>query len=224
MTINSQSNAELFKELLDFSTQGDKLHADAEDLSHHIKLHKDHWGFTSWHAGTVSFNPSHIVEQSEKLMNENLNDWINGLNTTVRPKKFESLNNVILLQGIKESIDRDIGVVSTDIDYCSIGTSSTAESESQTDLQSEFTDTAYARRQFSVNGSRARVNQTMKLGMLWDDTFFDSVPVTIREAGVHWHLSDTLKCHARVVSTDFVLDSGDLFVVQINELQENGTL
>ena len=221
MTINDVA---LYKQLVDFTTQSDKLHAQAEGMSHHVKLNTDSWGFTSWHAGTVSFNPSHIVEQSEKLLNENLNDLINGLNTTVRPKKFESLNNVILLQGIKESIDRDIGAVSTALDYNSIGTSSTAESESQTDLTTEFTDTAYARRQFSVNGSRTRVNQTMKLGMLWDDTFFDSVPVTIRESGVHWHLSDASKCHARVVSTDFVLDSGDLFVVQINELQENGTL
>lgn len=224
MINNSQSDQELFKELLDFSTQGDKLHSDAEDLSHHIKLHKDHWGFTSWHAGTVSLNPSHIVEQNEKLMNENLNDLINGLNTTVRPKKFESLNNVILLQGIKESIDRDIGAVSTELDWSSLGTSATAESESQTDLQAEFTDTAYARRVFSTAGSRNRVNQTMKLGILWDDTSFDSLPVTIRESGVHWHLSDASKCHARVVSTDFVLDAGDLFVVQVNELQENGTL
>ena len=64
----------------------------------------------------------------------------------------------------------------------------------------------------------------MKLGMLWDESSFDSVPVTIREAGVFWHLSASLNCHGRVVSTDFVLDSGDLFVVQINELQENGTL
>jgi hypothetical protein len=64
----------------------------------------------------------------------------------------------------------------------------------------------------------------MKLGMLWDSSDFDSVPVTIRESGVHWHLTDASKCHARVVSTDFSLDTGDLFVVQINELQENGTL
>ena len=220
----NQTELELFKELMDFTTQGEKLHETAGDLSHHVKLHKDHWGFTSWHAGSVSLNPSQIVEQNEKLMSENLNDLINGLNTTTRPKKFESLNNVILLQGIKESIDRDIGTVSTSLDYSSIGFSSTAEAESQTDLQSEFTDTAYARKQFSTQGSRSRVNQTMKLGMLWDDTVFDSVPVTIKESGVHWALTGTTKCHARVVSTDFVLDAGDLFVVQINELQENGTL
>jgi hypothetical protein len=64
----------------------------------------------------------------------------------------------------------------------------------------------------------------MKLGMLWDDSSFDSTPRTIKESGVHWAVSGTTKCHARVVSTDFVLDAGDLFVVQINELQENGTL
>jgi len=220
----TQTDSELLYELNNFNMQGEFLKAEAEDLSHHIKLHKDHWGFSSWHAGSVSFNPSQIVEQTEKLLSENLNDVINGLNTTTRPKKFESLNNVILLQGIKESIDRDIGAVSTELNWSSIGTSATSESESQTDLQTEFTDSAYARKVFSTGGSRNRVNQTMKLGMLWDDTSFDSVPVTIREAGVHWHLSGASKCHARVVSTDFVLDAGDLFVVQINELQENGTL
>lgn len=219
-----QTNSELLHELQNFNMQGEFLRSEAEELSHHIKLHKDHWGFTSWHAGSITFNPTRVVEQSEQIMKENLNDLESGLNTTVRPKKFESLNNVILLQGIKESIDRDIGTASTSLDYSSIGTSSTAEAESQTDLQSEFADTAYARKQFSTQGSRSRVNQTMKLGMLWDDTVFDSTPKTIKESGVHWAVTGSLKCHARVVSTDFVLDAGDLFVVQINELQENGTL
>ena len=220
----TQTDSELLYELNNFNMQGEFLKAEAEDLSHHIKLHKDHWGFSSWHAGSVSFNPSQIVEQTEKLLSENLNDVINGLNTTTRPKKFESLNNVILLQGIKESIDRDIGAVSTSLDYCSLGSSSTSEAESQTDLQAEFSDTAYSRKRFSTTGTRDRVSQTMKLGMMWDDSSFDATPRTIREAGVHWASTGTAKCHARVVSTDFVLDAGDLFVVQINELQENGTL
>ena len=219
-----QSESELLHELQNFNMQGELLRSEAEDLSHHIKLHKDHWGFTSWHAGSITFNPTRVVEQSEQIMKENLNDLESGLNTTVRPKKFESLNNVILLQGIKESIDRDIGAVSTQLNWNSLGSNSTAEAESQTDLQAEFTDTAYSRKVFSSAGSRSRVNQTMKLGMLWTGTDFDALPRTIKESGVHWALTGTTKCHARVVSTDFVLDSGDLFVVQINELQENGTL
>jgi hypothetical protein len=219
-----QTESELMRELQNFNMQGEFLRSEAEDLSHHIKLHKDHWGFTSWHAGSITFNPTRVVEQSEQIMKENLNDLESGLNTTVRPKKFESLNNVILLQGIKESIDRDIGAVSTELNWNSLGSNSTAEAESQTDLQAEFTDTAYTRKVFSTAGSRTRTNQTMKLGMLWTGTDFDALPRTIKESGVHWHLSDSSKCHARVVSTDFVLDAGDLFVVQINELQENGTL
>ena len=219
-----QTEANLLVNLLDYTGQRKIIQEQAKELSHHIKMSKDSWSFTSWKTGSISFNPSHIVEENEKLITENLNDLVNGLNTTIRPKKFESLNNVILLQGIKESIDRDIGVSSTSLDWNSLGTSSTAESESQTDLVTEFTDTAYARKVFSTVGSRSRNNQTMKLGMLWTSSSFDSVPVTVREAGVHWHLTDASKCHARVVSTDFVLDSGDLFVVQINELQENGTL
>lgn len=219
-----QSEQELLLQLLDYESQSDKLHETAEDLSHHIKLHKDSWSFTSWNSGSITFNPSHIVEENEKLITENLNDLVNGLNTTIRPKKFESMNNVILVQGIKESIDRDIGVASTVLNFSSIGSSATAEAESQTDLITEFTDTAYARKVFSTSGSRLRNNVTMKLGMLWDEDSFDATPRTIRESGVHWHLSDSAKCHARVVSSDFALDSGDLFVVQINELSENGTL
>jgi hypothetical protein len=201
-----------------------ELHETAEGLSHHIKINSDSWGFTLWNSKDVSFNPTNIVQENEKLLLEVQSDLINNRITTARPKKFEAMDNVILLQGIKESIDRDIGAVSTQLDYCSIGSSSTSEAESQTDLQSEFTDTAYSRKRFSTVGSRSRVNQTMKLGMLWDDSSFDATPRTIKEAGVNWASTGTLKCHARVVSTDFVLDAGDLFVVQINELQENGTL
>jgi|TARA_R110002074_G_scaffold344668_1_gene515044 hypothetical protein len=200
------------------------LHETAQGLSHHIKINADSWGFTLWNGNDVSFNPTNIVQENERLLLEVQNDLLNNRITTARPKKFESMDNVILLQGIKESIDRDIGAVSSELDYCSVGSNSTAEAESQTDLQTEFTDTAYARKRFSTQGSRSRVNQTMKLGMLWDDSSFDATPRTIKEAGVHWAVTGTTKCHARVVSTDFVLDAGDLFVVQINELQENGTL
>lgn len=200
------------------------LHETAQGLSHHIKINADSWGFTLWNGNDVSFNPTNIVQENERLLLEVQNDLLNNRITTARPKKFESMDNVILLQGIKESIDRDIGSVSSELDYCSVGSNSTAEAESQTDLQTEFTDTAYARKRFSTVGSRSRVNQTMKLGMLWDDSSFDATPRTIKEAGVHWAVTGTTKCHARVVSTDFVLDAGDLFVVQINELQENGTL
>ena len=219
-----QLESELKTELEKYFTVHEALKRTASNLSHHVKLHEDLWGFTMWKGDEVSFNPRNIVLENELLLAENYNDLINNRCTTFRPSKFEANDNVILLQGIKESIDRDIGAVSTNLDYNSLGTSATAESESQTDLQAEFTDTAYDRRQFSVNGSRVRVNQTMKLGMLWDSDNFDTLPVTIRESGVHWHLSSASKCHARVVSTDFSLDIGDLFVAQINELQENGVL
>ena len=219
-----QTELELLANLTNHIKAPEKLKDLASDQSRHIKLNKNIWNFTSWNAGTVTFNPNNIIAENDKLLQENYNDLINGLNTTIRPKKFEPNDNVILTQGMSESIDRDLGLVSTKLDWCSIGTLATAEAESQTDLATEFTDTAYARKVFSTAGSSGRTNQTLKLGMLWDDTSFDAVPVTIREAGVHWHLTSASKCHARVVSTDFVLDAGDLFVVQINELQENGTL
>ncbi len=212
---------------MDYATfmnaEGD-LHREALKCSVHVKLKKNVWGFTLWKKGDVSIKRSDVINQNDKLLQEWASDMENNTNKAVAPKKFEGNDNVILLQGIKESIDRDIGAASTTLNWSSLGTSSTAESESQTDLQSEFSDGNYARLVFGTVGQRARVNQTMKMGMLWDDTSFDSTPVSIKEAGVHWHLSDSSKCHARVVSTTFSLDAGDLFVVQINELQENGTL
>lgn len=223
MVVNQAYNDTVSNIYKYFSSTND-IKSDAKELSHHLKLHKDYWGMTLWKKGAVNFDRNNVIDQNEKLLLEVLEDRINMTNKSPIPEKFIVKNNVILLQGIRESIDRDIGAVSTELDYSSIGTSATAEAESQTDLQAEFGDAAYARLQFSVSGSRSRVNQTMKLGMLWDDSSFDSTPVTIREAGAHWHVSDASKCHARVVSTDFVLDAGDLFVVQINELQENGTL
>ena len=217
-----QSTADLMQNINTYMNMENSIKEVAKGLDHHTKIHKDYWGFTLWDEEVVANKD--LVNKNEKLLLENYNDFLNNSNKTIRPKKMECLLNVITTAGMAESIDRDIGVVSTTLNWNSIGTSSTAEAESQTDLVAEFTDTAYARQVFSTAGTRSRVNQPMKLGMLWNDTFFDTVPVTIKEAGVHWHLSDAAKCHARVVSTDFPLDSGDLFVVQINELQENGTL
>ena len=214
------------KNIYQYFEAENSLKSKAEGLSHHVKLHNDIWGFTMWDSKDISFNGAKTCDLNDKLLVENMEDFINKTNKSPRPIKMETNYNVILTQGMSESIDRDIGASSTSIDYMSLGTSSTSESESQTDLQSEFTDTAYARLQLSVatGGQRKRVNQTMRCGMLWDDTNFDSVPVTIREAGLHWHLSDSSKCHARVASTDFIMDTGNLFVAQMNELQENGTL
>lgn len=220
-----QSMSDLYRNLFEYKNMENSIKSDASELSHHIKLHKDYWGLTKWDSNNVQFrNPRNIVHDNEKLLSELMSDYINHTNKSPIPEKFIVTNNVILLQGINESIDRDIGVSSSSLNFSSLGTSATAELESQTDLIAEFTDTAYTRKQFSTAGVRSRTNQTMKVGMLWDDTDFDSVPVTIREAGIHWDVSAALKCHARVVSTDFSLDAGDLFVVQINELQENGTL
>lgn len=217
------NDAELLVELEKYFRAPEELHKVAGVTSHHIKLHKDIWALTQWKKGT-KLNPQSVVTDNERLLYRVYRDILNGGTAEPRPIKLEIVENVILLQGMRESIDRDINVSATDLDFASLGNSSTAENETQTDLIAEFTDTAYARKVFSTEGSRARLNQTMKLGMLWDDTSFDATPRTIKESGIHWNLTAANTCHARVVSTDFILNAGDLFVVQVNELQENGTL
>jgi len=211
--------------LSDYFNAESRLKYEASKQSKHFKLKVNKWGFTLWDKEVRgSLRPLHIIDDNEQLLREWGKDLLNNTNKSHIPLKFEAPLNVILLIGIRESIDRDIGASTTTLNWASVGNSSTAELETQTDLQAEFTDTTYARRVFSTGGQRQRINQTAKLGMLWDDTSFDATPRTIKEAGIHWHISDASKCHARVVSTDFVLNAGDLFVSQISELQENGTL
>lgn len=203
----------------------DKLDELSKCASRHTKLSSDEWYIGHFKKDDIQFSQGrNLNNELENYMYERLEDELNHTNKTIRPIKEVFTDNVILNQGIQESIDRDIGVSSTELDYNSLGTSSTAELVTQTDLGTELTDSAYARKQFSVAGTRTRSSQTMILAMLWDDTSLDSPPTTVKESGVHWHLSDASKCHARAVFSDFTIDSGDVLVVRITELQQNGTL
>ena len=188
--------------------------------SRHIRFGITTWTVSKWNKDEVSFNSNNIIKEHEKILSENSK-------TSVLPSKIESRNNVVLTQGLSESAKRDTGIVSNSVDYVSLGTDGTSESESQTDLQAELSGTPYARKQASVSGARAVVGQTAKYGMLFttaDVPTASSIPITIREAGLHWHVSDASACHARVAFSDFSLDSGDLLVIQINESMSNGVL
>jgi hypothetical protein len=192
-------------------------------FSHHINVSNDKWLLSKWREDEITFRHGHVIDDHEKIWNEAIECQFNP-NKTVLPTQYDISDNVILTQGMSESIDRDIGVVSTTINWASIGTSATAEAESQTDLQAEDTGGAYVRKQISTLGQRTRVNQTAKYGMVWDDGDISAVGLAIKEAGLHYNVSAAAKCHARVTFTTFTLNSGDLFVSQINETHANGTL
>ena len=196
----------------------------ASKLPKHLNLKTDYWRFTKWRASEVNFNPRKIIDEMEKLEFEAFYNKLNGRNTTQLPLQEYKTNNVILQIGMRESIDRDIAVSSSSLNFSSIGTSATAESETQTDLQAEDSGGPYVRKNIGTLGQRTRVNQTMKMGMVWDDTDVSAAGIVIRESGLHWTVATAANCHARVVTTAFTLNAGGLFVIQINELQENGTL
>lgn len=188
--------------------------------SRHIRFGISNWTVSKWNENEVSFNPRNIISEHEKILSENPK-------TSVLPSKIEHSNNVILTQGLTESAKRDAGISSTSVDYISLGTSSTAEAESQTDLQAELSGSPYVRKQCSTQGSRAVVGVIAKYGMLFTTTDVpsaSSIPITIKEAGLHWHVSDASKCHARLAFSDFSLDAGDLLVIQANEQMSNGVL
>lgn len=203
----------------------DRLDETAKHSSIHTKLTGDEWYIGLFKKDDIQFHGGrNLNNEIEQCLIEQLSDHVNHTNKAVKPVKQIFTDNVILNTGIQESIDRDIGASTTTLDWASLGTSSTAENVSQTDLIAELTDTAYSRKQFSVAGTRTRTSQTAVFAMLWDDTSLDSPPTALTEAGIHWHASDTNKCHARAVFSSFSLGTGDTLVVRTTELQTNGTL
>jgi hypothetical protein len=195
----------------------------AEGVSRHVNLQTDHWILTGWKADEINFkNSTTIVDEHEKILNE-IVECEGKPGKTVLPTYVETVNNVLTLTGLTESAKRDTGEVSTTIDYVGLGLSSTAESESHTSLQSENSGGSYARRRLSTQGQRKVVNQTSKYGVLWEDSHVSAVPLSITEAGLFTAATSGIM-HARVVFSTFTMSSGDLFVVQVNELHQNGSL
>jgi hypothetical protein len=184
----------------------------------------DNWIITGWKENEIQFNKNHIIDEIEKLEKDIYNDLINDKNTCPRPDYFCKIDNILTLIGLTESAKRDTAEVSTSITHNSLGTSATTATESQIDLVAEVSGgtPTYARKGFAADGQRKVINQTAKYGMLWDDGDIDVTPaVDIKESGLHWDVSAASKMHARVTFTTFTFDAGDLFVIQMNELQAN---
>jgi hypothetical protein len=188
----------------------------------HISTKHDVWTVSGWKENEVQLKGDRILDQVEKLQLELANDLMNNKNTTPRPTYFENVDNVITLIGLTESAKRDTGETSTTLTHNSIGTGTTAASESDTDLQTEDTGGSYSRLGYAASGQRKVASQTAKYGMLWDDSKVSAAGVVITESGIHWHVSNSSSIHARVTFTAFTLSAGDLFVTQINELHQNG--
>ena len=188
----------------------------------HIWSKHNLWTMSGWRENEVQLRGTHIIDDVEKLQLELANDIINGKNTTARPTYLETTDNIITNIGLTESAKRDTGEVSTTLTHNSIGTDSTTPTVSDTDLNTEDTGGSYARLAYATAGQRKVSNQTAKYGMLWQDSNVSAVPISIKESGVHWHVSNSSSMHARVTFTTFSMTSGDLFVTQINELHQNG--
>jgi len=203
----------------------DKL---APGISHHVNMRVNEWWVAKFRADDCPFKKgNNLNEQIVKHFEERINDKLNNKHTTSQPVQEEVVNNILTNIGMAESLDRDIGDSSTTIDWLSLGTGTNAEAVGNTALQTELTDTAYARLRFSTAGSRTRTNQTNTYAMLADHTILDSPPETINEAGLEWNATKATAntIHARSkFSSGFILDTGDILVIRATELQANGTL
>lgn len=193
----------------------------ASQLSKHVHFAVDHWHLSMWDDSMVSSTTKqNQIKELEKIQAENLTNP----NKTIKPHKEDKVDNIILNAGLAQTIDLLINASSSRIDYNSLGTSSTAESVSQTNVQSEDSGGSYARLQFSTSGTRSRTNQTLTLKALWADTNLSSSTLTVKESGVHWASSGTSNCYSRAVFTDFAFQSGYLLLVSITEVHQNGSL
>ena len=200
----------------------DKLYIQYEGGNEHIWSTTNKWTLSLWNKNDVKLKGNHIIDQVEQLERELSEDIINGTNKAVTPKALICTDNIITNIGLTESAKRDTGEVSTTLTHNSIGTGTTTPTVSNTDLATEDTGGSYARQAYASAGQRKVSNQTAKYGMLWDDGDISSAPLSIKESGVHWHVSNGSSMHARVTFTTFSLTRGDLFVTQINELHQNG--
>ena len=193
----------------------------ASQLSKHIHFAVDHWHLAMFDDSMVSSTTKqNQIKELEKILDENKSNP----NKSIQPHKEEKVDNVVLNAGLQLGIDLLINASSNRLDYNSLGTSSTAEAVSQTNVQAEDSGGSYTRLQFSTSGVRSRTNQTLTLKALWADTNLSSSTLTVKESGVHWSSSGTTNCYSRAVFTDFTFQSGFLLLVSITEVHQNGTL
>ena len=196
-----------------------------KQLSKHVSFKVDNWHLTMWNEKDVrSTDSKNRIKELRNINIERIEDRLNNTHKSIEPIQEDFVNNVVLNAGLQKGIDLLINASSDRLDYNSLGTSSTAESVSQTNLQAEDSGGGYARRQFSVNGVRERVNQTMNLEMLWADTQVSAVPLAVKESGVHWSSTGTTNCYSRAVFTTFTVQTSFLFYIAVAETHQNGTL
>jgi len=195
----------------------------ADSVSKHVTLGKEEWYISQWKKSETNFTKDNILEELERLSV----DRIKNPTTAVQPINEDLVDNIITTVGLNHTGDLQIGVVSTTLDWNSLGTGTGAEVLGDTDLGTELTGSPYVRKQFSVVGTRVRTNQTITFAMLWDDTDVPTspgVPYAVAESGVHFAVSGSSNIYARAVFTVFNLDAGDILVIRATVLHQNGTL
>lgn len=211
---------ELTKALIEGNKQIEDFNDFARIAPIHYNLSFDQWICAKFKADEVSFRPKYIIDDFEKWQEE----FKTNPYTTIVPDQIYVSPNVLALTGLTESAKRDTGETSTTVRHVGLGTGSTAELESQTALVTEITGGGYVRKDLTVEGQRKVLNQTSKFGVAWDDGDVGAtIPIILKEGGL-FSLSAAGVMHARVRFTDFTLNTGDLFVIQINEQHANGTL
>jgi hypothetical protein len=107
--------------------------------------------------------------------------------------------NVITNTGLAAWVGRagDVGSVSA-FEYLALGTSSTAEAPTQTQLTNELTDSGLSRSIATVTRTTEVVtNDTLRLEKTWTAT----ATTTVREVGVFNAASSGLMCARKVINT-----------------------
>lgn len=221
---------------MDFDTEFEKRYGIP---ANHALIKGQVWKFTKFDSkefdnlgikwGGTKYNQAKARDKVEKIFEE----MREKPKTTITPKlitlpklKQKVLQiqsyNVLLNAGLEESAKRDTKEASpvNGVTHVGLGTDGTAELETQTGLISATGN----RKEYDVDGSRTvpTGTQTAKYFMLFDaDADGYTLPVTLREGAQYNQLAGGI-AHSRVKYPDFLLESGEAILSQINETHANG--
>lgn len=191
--------------------------------SKHDTVWKDTWMIAGFREDEITFNPNKIVDEFDGLLKEIIDCGANP-RKTVMPHYMDMNENIVLTAGMTHALKLWSGEESATPDWFSLGTGTTAEDETQTDLVTEDSGGSYARIQSSVSGQRKVLNQTFKAGVQWLDSNISATGIVVGEVGYNWTVSTAGTCLARSVPTAFTFSAGDIYVTRLNISMANATL
>ena len=194
----------------------------------HAEIRGDLWNIAKWNEkdfhntlGNITYGKYGNFASKLSQLHDELK---RNPNTTLKPLQFTPRFNVLLLDGLTLSSQRDthsgagwtLNNYDNGVNWIGVGTDGTAESQSQTGLISAYG----SMKSFDASGQRTTINQTSTYNMLFSSTDL-TTPVSLQESALY-NLITGGTGHARVQFPVYALTTGNIVTFQVNELMANG--